>query len=298
MKRTVLLLPALLLLQACALPVPLQIAAWIADGVSFFTTEKSISDHGLSAVTEKDCAMWRGLKGEDVCRDDAESPVLLAEGETVPETVTPKATPSAGQATVPEETREEKGEDQPVGLDEDDKELLENNPELESFTTVGNFNTDNNRASGNPQVAVVASGPVESKPLVEPSAGKGKEPALVAAVQRPKTSPGKVTAQKKAPPSGSKLYYVIGSYYGPGYANRLVRRYKDLAPSVVVGTLKGRAVYRVAVGPFPRSQRRTIRQRLSGYGITEAWATRLNPAAWAVASQSGVSRAPQVASLP
>jgi len=38
------------MLGGCALPVPVQVVSWVADGISLATTEKSITDHGLSAL--------------------------------------------------------------------------------------------------------------------------------------------------------------------------------------------------------------------------------------------------------
>ena len=58
------------LLSGCALPVPVQIASWALDGISFLATKKSISDHGLSMIAQKDCALWRGLKGDEVCNEN------------------------------------------------------------------------------------------------------------------------------------------------------------------------------------------------------------------------------------
>ncbi|MCK5546928.1 MAG: hypothetical protein KAI27_06105, partial [Rhodospirillaceae bacterium] len=45
-------------LSGClALPPALQLASLAIDGISYMQTGKSISDHALSAVTNKDCAM-------------------------------------------------------------------------------------------------------------------------------------------------------------------------------------------------------------------------------------------------
>lgn len=55
------------LTSGCALPVPFQIASWAASGLSYATTGKSISDHAVSAVTERDCAMHRIALGEQIC---------------------------------------------------------------------------------------------------------------------------------------------------------------------------------------------------------------------------------------
>jgi len=62
-----------------ALPVPIQIASWALDGLSVITTQKSLTDHGLSLVSDQDCALWRGLTDGEICRDNAiEVEVLTA----------------------------------------------------------------------------------------------------------------------------------------------------------------------------------------------------------------------------
>jgi len=58
-----------LLSAGCALPVPIQVASWALDGISYVMTEKSVTDHGLSAVVQKDCAVWRGVTEGELCRD-------------------------------------------------------------------------------------------------------------------------------------------------------------------------------------------------------------------------------------
>ncbi|MBT6095485.1 MAG: hypothetical protein HOH04_11430 [Rhodospirillaceae bacterium] len=79
-------LAAPLLLGACGLPVGIQIASLVADGVSYMTTDKTLTDHGISAVTQKDCALWRTVEGKDICRNDADSDIVqtaLADTESV-----------------------------------------------------------------------------------------------------------------------------------------------------------------------------------------------------------------------
>ena len=43
-----------LLVTGCAVPVPLQVASWALDGISIITTEKSVTDHGISIVAQQD----------------------------------------------------------------------------------------------------------------------------------------------------------------------------------------------------------------------------------------------------
>ena len=75
------------MLTGCALPMPVQVASWALDGISFLATDKSLTDHGLSVVAQKDCALWRGLKGDEVCSDydDAGTVAIAAAEQDIPE---------------------------------------------------------------------------------------------------------------------------------------------------------------------------------------------------------------------
>jgi len=66
---TILLIP--LFLGGCALPVQFQIASFALDGFLYMTTEKSLTDHGISQVTGKDCALHRVVTRKDnaICND-------------------------------------------------------------------------------------------------------------------------------------------------------------------------------------------------------------------------------------
>jgi hypothetical protein len=59
-----------LFLSACAAPMPLKIASWALDGVSYLTTQKSVMDHGLSALNGKDCAALRVVTEGSACRSN------------------------------------------------------------------------------------------------------------------------------------------------------------------------------------------------------------------------------------
>ncbi len=85
MRPRFLLVLCPLLLAACV-PVPLQVATFIADGISYLMTSKSVPDHGLSAVVGQDCALHRAVTEGTVCRDDGEGPTMLAASEDPPKT--------------------------------------------------------------------------------------------------------------------------------------------------------------------------------------------------------------------
>ena len=83
-----LLLTAPLVLGGCAMPPVVTLASLAADGVSYVTTGKSVSDHGISAATSHDCALMRPVfTGKPMCVIDADR------GKNVPVEV--------GRASVP-----------------------------------------------------------------------------------------------------------------------------------------------------------------------------------------------------
>lgn len=57
---------ACLSLSGCA---SLQLMSWGASGLSYVVTGKSISDHAISTVMKKDCALHRSIFGEQTCVD-------------------------------------------------------------------------------------------------------------------------------------------------------------------------------------------------------------------------------------
>lgn len=57
------------LLSGCAAPSAFQLASYAADGVSYSMTDKSVTDHLISEVSAKDCALGRMFDGEDICKD-------------------------------------------------------------------------------------------------------------------------------------------------------------------------------------------------------------------------------------
>ena len=91
-----------LALGACGLPIGVQIASLFADGVSYLTTDKSLTDHGISAVTGEDCALWRGVEGANICHEPASDKeaetIVAALGKPKAPTTAPIVTAAARAA--------------------------------------------------------------------------------------------------------------------------------------------------------------------------------------------------------
>lgn len=72
-RLTLLALPltlcAPLLTGACGAPLAMAGATYGADGASVVETGKTTSDHFISMVSKKDCALWRMFRNQDICRE-------------------------------------------------------------------------------------------------------------------------------------------------------------------------------------------------------------------------------------
>ncbi len=55
-------------LSACLLPPAFTVISMMGDGVSYVTTGRSVTDHGISVAMKEDCALFRIVKGETLCR--------------------------------------------------------------------------------------------------------------------------------------------------------------------------------------------------------------------------------------
>ncbi len=86
MLRRLLIIVCPLFVGACALPLPLQIAVWATDGISYLMTSKSMSDHGLSAAVGRDCAIYRAVTEGAICREDADSGTVVASSKDTSDT--------------------------------------------------------------------------------------------------------------------------------------------------------------------------------------------------------------------
>jgi len=75
----VVLLP--LFLAGCGLPPAVTIASLIIDAVSLAVSEKTVADHAISEIAQKDCAMWRGFTGDELCIDEDSTFAVAADGQ-------------------------------------------------------------------------------------------------------------------------------------------------------------------------------------------------------------------------
>jgi len=278
MRKSVLVVGACALLGGCALPVPIQVASWAIDIISVVTTEKSITDHGLSALTRKDCALYRAVTEDDniVCRDvDDRKDVMTADaGKDAPALADTDA-PLPAPRFEAVEAEVAKAETAPV-------------PGQAAVPSPAVFET----AAGNEQPVTVNIDLAALQPVTEetdrpfvhftqPAASAVLAPANVvqtAALPSAAVEDGK-------PQEG--FYYVIGSFRGSERAKRHMQTFRSLVPAVLHGKIgrEGRDVYRVVVGPFEAAERAVAFRRIKRAGIADTWAIRVSPKDWSVAAK-------------
>jgi len=261
-------LAAPLLLGACGLPVGVQIASLIADGISVLTTDKTLTDHGISAVTQQDCALWRGVEGDTICREsdtddtvktaladagadaspilDAQGDLPLAEGdkptaELPPEPAAAPAPPAAPKPILVSEKRVVvPAPRKPTGADD-----LSPPPLDEDKMILG--------APKSPRA------PAEPMQLASLKA----RPATAAIM--PAKAAGGIGERPK------RTYFIVASYHRQADAERFSGNHAALKASVLQGTAKGRTVYRVAVGPVADGARTRTRRDLKRSGFKDTW---------------------------
>jgi len=281
-----------LLLAGCGAPVGVQVASLIADGISFITTEKTLTDHGLSAVAGEDCAVWRGLKGEDICRetDAADHPGVLAEAEAPWE-------PEGGDAQLPTGAEPSPAPATFLALNvappastSGMRRSMKPEPERTSQLPPPPPAAPAHALAPAPMNKVTATGPLPDVAAAEASrretAGTPEqqavvwsapgqpEPAAPAAAEKPRdralTARTVTRVPAEAAPQGG-LFYVIASYRRLHNAERFAGRQGKLGTVILTGTVKDRPVFRVAVGPVPDDARRHARQLLVKAGYRDVW---------------------------
>ena len=87
----------LLFLSGCVLPTPVSIATLGFDAVSYALSGKTVVDHGVSMVMNRDCALVGLLEGR-VCAEEREFQVAATNQRTQvpPETIQPIGTRDHG----------------------------------------------------------------------------------------------------------------------------------------------------------------------------------------------------------
>ena len=233
-----------LLLVGCGLPPALQIASLLIDGASYVATGKSPSDHAISAVAEKDCALWRAVKRADICRDyPAEEPGTMVAENAAGDSETGSLEAPKAMTTVPESA------------------AVAVSPFRKSKTVAAAERQSEDASSAPSGDATTSNYSPEVAPAIPPGIIFAKSLKISPVTER----------------EGS-LYLVVGSFASQAHADRAAKSHDGIDADVVPARVDGKIYYRVVAGPYEPKKVDALRKRLATTGVPDAWPIRLCPA--------------------
>jgi len=256
-KNLFVLLTGLFWLSGCALPPAIQITSWALDGISYIATKKSATDHGLSIIAQKDCAMLRVVLGpKELCRDFDDDATEIADGMAYKqlfeenEFITASADPLA--------------EFEPSGGGDNSYDPETEQNQLQKSPLQGELAMlDDNEGLG-----PYGGGPYESSyGTIISDAGKVQSTQI---------------AENRSEPEVG-FYSVIGSFKNHTNARKLSEQHRVLTPSVLSAKLNSSILYRVVVGPFSKNDEKSVKVEIYQAGISDTWTIQVKPGDWRMA---------------
>jgi hypothetical protein len=292
----VLILVLPLALGACSVPPAMQIASWIANGFSYLTTNKSVSDHGISLVSGQDCALHRGLTGDEVCHEvDEDSASMVAALDTVNDASYNSWEPVVEIADATEHEVGNVARSTDADLAAEPMEVrsvspapmpsLAPHPGDEPIAVLASLDL----AAGTREPIAAAPRSTGEKPLVvesyvdaaggrvasvTPHGARNSSPVVRDLEKRQAVTAVKDTDTHRAAarPNRGGVYYSLASFAVLANAEKLISRNSGLSPSLMTTRIGGKYFYRVVVGPISGSQGKELRQEIASAGFRDAWA--------------------------
>ncbi len=309
MKRLAALGAWLFLLGGCALPVPVQIASWALDGLSYLMTEKSATDHGISVLAQKDCAVLRVLwEPDEVCREFDDSATVLADGRSYDFLFSEDEILNAEAAALIEfETASGGDETDPAPVPETTVtriDMASHMPEVGALTTVRAIIEDSvEEVASLVSAALFFDGPISLDAFPQQIVAHVRTLADILKSQQARLgyvedlgpySGGNVAEAKAWTAKTTQVletglepavgfYFVIGSFRDHTNARKLRSQYRGLTPSVLAAKLDEITLYRVVVGPFTKTEEQVVQKNIFQAGIADSWAIQVKPGDWKMA---------------
>ena len=274
MLRHVLPLLVVLPLAGCTLPPALAIASYAADGVLLLASGKTSTDHFISMVEKRNCAVWRVVKNESICQDHADGRDPYDDwrdpGEVQIVHVDDSAMPVdlAQQA----EMRERAQAEALIARQQKAERILiaqagAGEPVTSARDVVGPSNRPAASVSSAPLAPVAGEMPQASNvppaPLPAAEAPSTAPVAAMPVAPPPAAEPAKAEIAVAAPTRGRNgIYVVLGSYTQEANARRVLDRHQALKPTLRTTTVKGQRFTRVVAGPYAPSEANAIKRQL------------------------------------
>jgi hypothetical protein len=270
----------------------------IADGVSYASTGRSMTDHAISTVAEEDCKLFRAVDGEPVCREAANGMPSMAEVSTVEingrqiavsydypssdpsptaiqsdpvaatpglaiASVAPAGGVAAGSTATTATTRPaDQSEPQPVPMPARAAGRLARAP------------VPNAKPRQVVQTQIVQAQVVQAQ--VVKAGGVAVAMAERARVEKPQLAlfqAAKPRIEKAAarPADDGSTVVVVQSHWDRARAEQVARSHRALGAKVARAQADGRTVYRVVVAVAPADSPTAAKARLARAGFKDAW---------------------------
>lgn len=280
--RKVLAVMIPLVLTGCGLPPAITLISYALDGVSLFSTGKTVGDHALSVAMNQDCKVWRVVNDQSVCRDllPGESNALIAQaeewqaGQEVVGQQDP-LTPSQGPSLIQTISND------PVlvpdyldGLVTGYSDILQSDTPTQATPAAFGMRMDvfgyaGDKTAKNPSVKSHARVNSKWNPPEESSDSLAAV-RRAAAIQPASGKPAAKMVLSEVP-----RVVVLGSFGKPDNAARAALKWRDMGATVIRSRVGAIDMYRVVTAPFGKNDYVAELRRIRSIGFKDAWAQRL-----------------------
>ena len=294
--KKILVVVAPLALAACGGPVELTVAKLAGDLISYVTTGKSTTDHAVSAVAERDCALHRPLFEEDVCRDNVVLDDAVALAEPGAPSVKQKirdAEPAIYAVNAPGEDWSQPNAGArtsavivqtdlpPRPVSHDEVAAVPASAPVEIASAQAQFTPDHDRTplrnegpldpqgEADAAVAGYVAPPKPVAPVVQTQTAALTDTGIMTdevSVIAPETGQDKLVA---VPLPGD--YVILASFADQLRAQNALSLYREYQPRLISATVAGREYLRVAVGPLSHEHAKDLRHLAAKKGVKDPW---------------------------
>jgi len=316
-------------LTSCV-PAAVSIASYGFSGLSMVATEKGMGDLALSQAMDKDCATWRIIKGDDICRDytpkerhdralaqleadnygpgyshasELESPPVpvRTQAQLLAELERREAAERAYASASPEPQRNpSEGKETTLALaSAHPAPVAAPSPPAAGRVIVVALAAPKRQAQR--QAVLPVPLPPKAKPAAPARLAAAKGPVLTAhapklvAVMQPPLAARSLSGTTP----GDNSFIVLASYSTRAHAQAGLAHYAAVRPLLSVATVGGKELYRVVSGPFGPDDLAEARATLArSYDLRDSWAIPRCGGAAAAGCAVAKPADPQLAALP
>lgn len=264
-----------LTLPACVAPPIITMASFALSGVSYMQTGKTLPDHALSSVAQRDCKMFRATKGELICQADIkfglDKPIFLAAtpaGTAWPEEIIALPAPLAWIS-----------EPRAVPIQPVVVASLAPIP-LATSANASALSSLSGSAFGQAPGAPPTAAPVDE--LIPPASTKIRDTSVAPKVARQITATATREIQLYArgsalevQQSDSSRHLVVGSFRDHARATAHIVRLGGDGLRLLTSEVKGRVQHRVVVGPYSAADLAAAKRNFAARGIKGVWPIKL-----------------------